>query len=524
MRTAAGPIEVVAYQDEDDHPYAPLPGVTYVRGPRQLTDEGLVQMAGLWTRAWEAATGDIAMLAADDIVFETDGWDLRVEAAFRTVGDRIVMVCTSNGQDDRPLLPFVSREWIDAVGFTPDDLQGWFADEHIWSMAAEVGRAIFLNDVMIRHNQFGLDRTYIEGQQARARVGGLKAMRRTFYEAGAVARRDVLVEKLRAAMQSTDRLEPVPKPRWYTDSLEMAAAAREHTRLMREETLVVVHCYAGDRAIVKNAMPLFQHHGAPVLVLSPSNAPVRFRQPGVTCRSAGKAAYFGQDSLDRERAHLELLLEQPQRFFLLNDADSVCLSPTIPRYLYDGAAQGVVYSNEVLDWREHASPYPKIAMQPPYFLSRESIERMLSVAEGITAHPITPYIDWYLVALVSEAGVPHQSYPDGASFPAWRRGHIPETQELGHDFVHRNDPEGGIQGDVAMRSRVMDGAVLIHSVKHPEVLADLVEAHAVWLRRGSPPPVPVDAGTAVITLDELVAERVSVSEGEGMAFGDSVRV
>ena len=525
LRTAAGPIEIVAYQDEDDRPYPSVSGVRWVRGPRQLTDEGLVQMAGLWTRAWEAATGNIAMMAADDIVFETDGWDKRVEAAFETVPDRLAMVCTRNGQDDRPLLPFVSREWIDTVGFTPDDLQGWFADEWIWSMAAEIGRVIFLENVMIRHNQFGLDRTYLEGQQARARVGGLGGMRRVFYDVPQVERRDVLVEKLRSAIgERGGRLEPLPKPRWFTDSLEMAAAAREHARLMREETLVVVHCYAGDRAIVKNAMPQFQHHGAPVLVLSPSDAPVRFRQEGVTCRSAGKAAYFGQDSLDRERAHLQLLLEYPQKFFLLNDADSVCLSSTIPRYLYDGAAQGIVYSNEVLDWREHYSPYPKIAMQPPYFLSRESIERMLAVAEGITAHPITPYIDWYLVALVSEAGVPHQSFLDGASFPAWRRGHLPETQELGHDFIHRNDPDGTIHGDEGMRRRVMDGAVLIHSVKHPEVLANLVEAHAVWVRRGCPPPVPVDTGTAVITLDEFVQERISVVEGEGMGFGDSVRV
>lgn len=524
--TAAGKFEVVAYLDHDDEAeYEAETGVVYARGRRPLTDHNLVQMSGLWTRAWERASGDIAMLAADDIVFETGGWDEAVEAEFARVPDRILMVSTRNGQDDRPLLPFVSREWIDAVGFTPDDLQGWFADEWIWSMAAEVGRAAFLPGVTIRHNQYGSDSTYEDAQEARMFAGGLPGMRNTFYSIPQVERRDALVGKLRAAMDPSVRTVPDPAPRWLEDALGWAAQAREHARLIREETLVVVHCYAGDRDVVKNAMPLFLHHGTPVLVLSPEDAPVKLRGRGVTCAQAGRAGYFGQVSLDRQRAHLELLLEHPQRFFLLNDSDSACLDPVIPRYLYEQAAAGTVFSNEVSEWRPHPSPYPKIAMQPPYFLSRESVERMLAVPR-IEAHPITPYIDWYMVALTCEAGLAHRTFPDGASFPAWRRSAIPETQQLGHDFVHRNDPDGTMRGDLAMARRVQQGVVFVHSVKHPEVLSALVQAHAGYVGRGSPPVVPAPEVGGVVTVEELAfsMEHTLESTRGGMADGDSIRV
>src|SRR6266496_5093210 len=82
-RTAVGPFETVAHIDSDDRSrYPTQPGVTYVRGKAPRDKDGLVMMSGLWTRAWENATGDIAMLAADDIMFETQGWDEQVERAF----------------------------------------------------------------------------------------------------------------------------------------------------------------------------------------------------------------------------------------------------------------------------------------------------------------------------------------------------------------------------------------------------------------------------------------------------------
>lgn len=517
-------VQIAAWLDEEDVDYPVLPGVVYGKGPRPLTQDGFLQMSGLWNRAWEIGSGDIAMMCADDVVFETPGWDEMVQKAFDSVPDRIVMVSTRNGQDDRPILPFVSREWIDVAGFAPEDWPGWFSDEWIWSMAAELGRVIFLPDVMIRHNQFGYDATYTDAMSARENAGGFQGLRKRFNSIPEVEHRDLLVKGLRDALTDQRHITPTPTPTWLNDSLQWNAEAREHAKLIREHTRVVVHCYAGDKELVRQHLSMYKHHDAKLLVLSPENAPVRFR--GIECRQAGEAGYFGQPSLDRQRKHLEILLEYPEQFFLLNDADSLCLDPVIPRYLYEEASRGVVFSNEVVEWRPHASPYPKIAMQPPYFLSRDAIRVMLGVADrdAVRAHPVTPFIDWYMLALTEEAHLIHKNFPDGASFPAWRRNHLPDTVQLGHNPKHKNDPKGVIRGDEMMRDRVSKGAIFLHSIKHQEVLEVLLKDHEDYKRRGAP-----QAG--VITMEEYIADHQHAGNTviqeygpAGMTEGETIRI
>ncbi len=257
---------------------------------------------------------------------------------------------------------------------------------------------------------------------------------------------------------------------------------------MNEETLVGVHCWAGDQHLVEAFRPQYEHHACPVVVLSPSDSPVVI--PGMECRSAGKRGYFGQDSLDRQREHLKILLEYPAKYFLLNDSDSMCLSPEIPAYLYENA-DNTLWSNEAKEGRPHPSPYPKIGLHPPYFLTRETIEKLLAVGP-MKAHSVTPFIDWLMIALASEAGVQHRSYPDGKSFPAWKHGAIPETKELGHDYVHeetRNGVDGGRRMAMFVKTQ---GVVFVHSVKHPHVRDELVEAYENRRKRTvRPRPVPI---------------------------------
>lgn len=484
--TSTGEIEIVARLDSDDAKRDRYPdgmGVVYLDGDRPE------HMSSLWNECWAATDGDIVMLAADDIVFQTPGWDERVTEAFAAVPDRLVMVYADDGSTRRaPVLPFVSRRWTDLVGFTSGELPGWFADEWIWALAAEIRRVVFLEDVMIRHEQRGNDKTYREAAAKRQRLGGLNGMRRTFYSIGPVSERDRLIEKLRAGM--TDQVEriPAPVPGWFTESLQRASRARPAVvHEPNRDTLVVIHCWAGDEDNVREFLPYHRRHGRPILLLSPEDAPVQLKQEGVDWHAVGKRGYFGEESLRRQRAHLEYLLSTPYHYFLLNDADSICLSPELPAYLYDPGAEYVVFSNEVPERRPHTSPYPKIAMQPPYFLTRTAIEKLLTV--DVEAHPITPFIDWYMVALCCESGIGHRSFPDGASFPAWRRNVIAETKKLGHDYKHVADPRGRIRGDELMVREVRHGKVMIHSVKHKPVMDKLIETHDA--RSGRPSSVVV---------------------------------
>lgn len=202
---------------------------------------------------------------------------------------------------------------------------------------------------------------------------------------------------------------------------------------MNENTLVTVHCYEGDKQQVLNFMPCYLHHECPVIIMSPEDSKVEV--PGIICRHAGRRAYIGQESLDRQRMHLQMALEYPYEYFLLNDSDSFCVSPEIPKFLYE-QSDGVVWSGEVTDPREHPSPYPKIAMQPPYFLNRASLVRMLAVAHRVFAHPITPYIDHYMLQLTCEAGLQHKSHLVGATESDRLLWHPVKTMEV---FNQRRD-------------------------------------------------------------------------------------
>lgn len=237
---------------------------------------------------------------------------------------------------------------------------------------------------------------------------------------------------------------------------------------MNEDTLVAVSCYAGDAHQVTGNIEAYAHHQTPVVILSPEDSPVFFS--GWDCRQAGKRAYIGQESLDRQRRYLEILLTFPHKYFLFNDSDSMCLSPEIPRFVYD--EPDVFWSNEVVEPRPHASPYLKIAMQPPYFFSRETIQKLLAVADRITAHPITPYIDWYMVALVSEAGVPHKSFFNTERPYPWT--------EVDQAMI-----QGSVWNETEVYCRIRyHGKVFVHPVKDGNYLRRMLAHHAAF-RQGN---------------------------------------
>lgn len=180
---------------------------------------------------------------------------------------------------------------------------------------------------------------------------------------------------------------------------------------MNPDTIVAACCYAGDAHQVIHALGLYLHHKCPFLVFSPVNSQAGVNYPGVIQHFVGRAAYIGQESIDRQRNHLEILSKYPCDYFLLNDSDSFCLSPNIPEHLYNYSSD-TIWSNEVVEPRPHESPYPKLAFQPPYFLSKRVVKKMLTVAHKVTAHAITPYIDWWMLAVACEAGLQHRSFSE----------------------------------------------------------------------------------------------------------------
>jgi hypothetical protein len=239
---------------------------------------------------------------------------------------------------------------------------------------------------------------------------------------------------------------------------------------MNNNTMVVVCGYAGDAHQIRNLMPYYLHHRCPVLILSPSDSPITPQQLPIRRElgflTGGKRAYTGQESLDRQIEHMRLMLRCPAeyKFFLAHDSDSVVLSQELPSYIYN--EPDVLWSNEVSDamhdpHRPADYSYPHLAFQPPYFMSRGVIERLLSVAPAVKADPHTPFIDWAMMAWAVKAGIPHKNFIEGASCPTTPGYGIDTMKEL----VERH------------------GRYFVHSVKTPEALKTLVWARVAFKNR-----------------------------------------
>lgn len=239
---------------------------------------------------------------------------------------------------------------------------------------------------------------------------------------------------------------------------------------MNENTMVVVCGYEGDAHQIRTLMPYYLHHRCPILILSPNDAPIRPAQLPVRrelgFRTGGKRAYTGQDSLDRQAEHLKIMLSAPPeyKYFLAHDSDSVILDSAIPNYCY--AEPDTLWTNIVSDamhdpHRAADYPWPHLAFQPPYFMSRNTILRLVAAAAEIKADPHTPFIDWCMMAWAVKAGITYKNFPEGASCPT--------TPGLGIQTMH----------DLVANH----GRYIVHSVKTAEALKDLAWARLAFKRR-----------------------------------------
>lgn len=237
---------------------------------------------------------------------------------------------------------------------------------------------------------------------------------------------------------------------------------------MNPNTLISVHGYAGDAHQIEILMPCYEHHKCPVYIVSPEDSKIEF-MGAHSCLYAGLRGYVGQITWDRQHLQLKRLLDFPFDWYLLNDSDSFCLQSNLPSYLFED--KNTVYSNEVNDFRKPGGTWtdkngsvtwpldyhighPLVAMQPPYFCSREALQKIVAASEGMIACPITPFIDWWWVPACKLAGVHHQAFRDCVSC---------ETEtEMGLRLVG---------------NKIREGAIFVHAVKREHAFNILIDIH-----------------------------------------------
>lgn len=195
--TAAGPIQLVIYVDDDDESMADWNGDAHViRGPRILLSEA-------WNRCAERATFNVMMHCGDDIRFRTPGWDWQVLEAFRRYPDRIVLVHGRDGIHDEAMAThgFLHRRWVDTIGcFVPPYFSSDYNDLWLTEVADALDRRHYLHDVYTEHlhpavGKAPIDRTH-EERMARHAADDCDRIWRNTRQA-----RDEWVTKLRAAIR-----------------------------------------------------------------------------------------------------------------------------------------------------------------------------------------------------------------------------------------------------------------------------------------------------------------------------------
>jgi len=170
MSACPSVVEIILYVDDDDTESHRLDTqgvrVKKIFGPRRTMGEYNSQCL-------KRATGDIIILANDDLVIRTKGWDEQVRATHRSYPDGIYLAWGNDLFKGRKIstFPILSRRTCEIlVEPYPRAYRGAFIDTHLFDIFKRVekkapGRVRYLHDVIFDHLHYRqgkseMDETY----------------------------------------------------------------------------------------------------------------------------------------------------------------------------------------------------------------------------------------------------------------------------------------------------------------------------------------------------------------------------
>jgi glycosyltransferase involved in cell wall biosynthesis len=148
-----GPLDFVFYMDDDDPQRDATTEVIRKYGA-SLTVGERITLSKMWNKCYDLAIHDLLMQCGDDIVFRTQGWDVKFAEAFEQFPDRIAFVHGDDGfQHDRiGTHGVLHRRWVEAVGyFVPPYFASDYNDLWLTEVADALGRRVYLPDVLTEH-------------------------------------------------------------------------------------------------------------------------------------------------------------------------------------------------------------------------------------------------------------------------------------------------------------------------------------------------------------------------------------
>ncbi|MHC4644230.1 MAG: hypothetical protein ACYTBJ_01915 [Planctomycetota bacterium] len=121
-----------------------------------------------WNALVKVTNGAIIGMGADDVIYQTPGWDDKVRAAFEAIPDRIALVHGRDGINgpEKVTLGFVSRKSTEILGYyLPSHFRMLWVDTWLEEIYNAIGRRVLIPDLMTRHLHFSVhpetwDETY----------------------------------------------------------------------------------------------------------------------------------------------------------------------------------------------------------------------------------------------------------------------------------------------------------------------------------------------------------------------------
>lgn len=154
LKNASNPndIEFVIYRDNDDN------SIYEYFGNHQEVVGDRINHSQTFNECYKIAAGPIYMLGADDMVFYTKEWDIRVKEAFDQSADKIIFAYPNDryARSRFGTNPFLHKNWIETVGyFAPPYFAAWYSDYWLNDVATKINRRVFLRGAVIK--EIGID-------------------------------------------------------------------------------------------------------------------------------------------------------------------------------------------------------------------------------------------------------------------------------------------------------------------------------------------------------------------------------
>lgn len=153
-------ITYYVYVDEDDLPTYNLlwhwiesggKNIKYISDKQQILSQ-------CWNDLYKLGTGEILFHGADDIIFETQDWDLKVVEHFKKHPESLYYGQDGHQDKNCPTHSFTSRSAADKIGyFVPPYFEADWNDVWLGEVYNKLGRRFYDETLMIRHNHVNVD-------------------------------------------------------------------------------------------------------------------------------------------------------------------------------------------------------------------------------------------------------------------------------------------------------------------------------------------------------------------------------